>query len=270
MSNAACMSVTILTKNSTKYLDAVLKATEPFAETVLYDNGSTDDTINVAKQFDNIAIHTGPFLGFGPSHNRATELATHDWILSVDSDEVITPELVAEINELQLNPRTVYTIPRHNFYNGRWIKGCGWYPDRVIRLYNRKYTSFSDAQVHESVKTAGMNILPLQAPLIHYSYDSTAEFLAKMQSYSTLFAKQNEGKSTSVTKAIAHGLAAFFKSYILKRGFLDGKEGFIISLYNANTAFYKYLKLAEASWLQTRRCPEEKASCCNAPRDFQS
>lgn len=264
------ISVTILTKNNAKYLEEVLQALAGFDEVLIYDNGSEDATLSIAQQFSNTKIERGPFLGFGPSHNRATELSKHDWILSIDSDEVVTADLVEEIMKLKLEPKSVYSLPRKNYYNGKWIKGCGWYPDRVVRLYNRSQTCYNDAQLHEAVKTQGMTIVPLSNFLIHYSYASTEQFLSKMQTYSTLFVKQNKGKKSSLSKAIVHGIAAFFKSYVIKRGFLDGKEGFIISIYNGNTAFYKYLKLAEESWAQMRRCPEEKASCCNSSRDRHS
>lgn len=263
------ISVTILAKNSEKHLREVLNALSAFDEVLIYDNGSTDSTLNIAQQFPNVKIERGAFLGFGPSHNKASSLAKYDWILSIDSDEIVTQELLEEIRSLKLDGRSAYTVPRKNFYNGKWIKGCGWYPDRVTRLYNRKQTCFSDAQVHESIRIEGMQTIPLDNPLIHYSYDSTEQFLAKMQSYSTLFAQQNAGKKSSLTKAIVHAWAAFFKSYFIKKGIFDGREGFIISLYNANTAFYKYLKLAE-SWAQMRRCPEEKARCCKSSCERQS
>lgn len=237
------ISVTILTKNSSKHIRNVLNALTSFDEVLVYDNGSSDNTLEIVREFNNARIETGPFFGFGPTHNHATSLAKHDWVLSVDSDEIVSPELTKEIAGLTLDPATIYSIPRKNYYNGKWIKGCGWYPDRVFRLYNRKQSSFSDAQVHESLNTHGMKIHALKSHLMHYSYDSIEQFLAKMQTYSTLYAQQNKGKKSSLSKAITHGFAAFFKSYFIKRGFLDGKEGFIISLYNAHTSYYKYLKL---------------------------
>ncbi len=240
------ISVTILTKNSEKYIKQVLTSTEPFGEVVIYDNGSTDQTLEIARSFSNVAIHEGPFFGFGPTHNHASSLASNDWILSLDSDEILSPLVLETLKTLPLNEKTVYTFPRHNYYNEKWIKWCGWYPDRQLRLYDRTKTQFSDAQVHEAVMTDGLEIKAIEAPIIHYSYADTSDFLDKMQSYSELFAKQNCGKkSSSFGKAITHGIAAFFKSYFLKRGFMGGKEGFLISFYNANTAFYKYIKLAE-------------------------
>ncbi len=242
------ISVTILTKNSQKYLWELLDALKGFSEVLLFDNGSTDDTLNIASNFENVTIHKGIFEGFGPTHNKASNLAKFDWILSIDSDEIVSKEMAEKIFQLKLDTECVYTFPRHNYFNGKFIKWCGWYPDRQIRLYNRTKTKFSDAQVHEAVIADGMSIVPINGPLIHYSYESVADFLSKMQSYSTLFAKQNVGKlHSSPLKASLHGFFAFFKSYILKRGILGGYEGFLISAYNGHTAFYKYLKLYEAN-----------------------
>ncbi len=240
------ISVTILTKNSRKYLPEVLGALKDFNEVVVYDNGSTDDTMEVAKSYKNVVVYQGAFKGFGPTHNAASDLAKNDWILSIDSDEVVTEEMAREVLGLQLDKGSVYTFPRHNYYRGKWIRWCGWYPDRIKRLYHRRATSFDDAQVHEAIKSDELNLVSLQSPLRHYSYDTTQDFIDKMQAYSTLFAEQNQGKKkSSPLKAVWRGFYSFFKSYVLQRGFLGGYEGFVISVYNGNTAFYKYLKLWE-------------------------
>lgn len=242
------ISVTVLTKNSRKYLKEVLSSLKMFDEVVIYDNGSKDDTLEIARTFPNVKIFEGEFSGFGPTHNKASGLAKNDWVLSIDSDEVVTPEMATEILSAALDPACVYSFPRNNFYNGKWIKWCGWYPDRQYRLYNRTKTRYTDAQVHESIITDGMQHVPMKSPMLHYSYDSHYNFLAKMQSYSDLFARQYCGKrSSSPCKAILHGMGAFFKAYLIKRGFMGGYEGFVISVYNGNTAFYKYLKLYEAN-----------------------
>lgn len=242
------ISVTILTKNSEAYLQEVLQALHLFDEVVICDTGSQDATLEIAKKFSNVVIYERPFMGFGCTHNIATSLAKNDWILSIDSDEIVTPELAQEIAHLSLQMEQVYAFPRHNEYRGKWIKWCGWYPDYQVRLYNRLKTSFTDAQVHEAIQVEGLQVVSLKAPIRHYSYATVSDFLNKMQAYSDLFARQYQGKkSSSLTKAILHGFFAFFKSYILKRGIVGGREGFEISFYNANTAFYKYLKLAEAN-----------------------
>lgn len=250
------ITVTILTKNSEKSLGATLDSLKDFIEVLVYDSGSTDQTIAIASSYPNVTCIQGTFDGFGTTHNRASSLASQDWILSIDSDEVLSSELVAEILSLPLDSSTVYKLFRHNFFNGKRIRGCsGWCPDPVLRLYNRTKTSFSEDAVHEKVIVPhGMQVVPLSSPLLHTPYRSLNDFLNKMQHYSTLFAQQNCGKKkSSIPKAIAHGSAAFFKSYFLKKGFLAGKEGFIISAYNGHTAFYKYLKLAEVNGATSQR-----------------
>lgn len=240
------ITVTVLTKNSQLYLKSVLEALEDFEEVLVYDTGSIDSSLAIAKQFPNVTVYENSFIGFGPTHNAASALARHDWVLSIDSDEIVTAELAEEISKLSLSSSCVYSFPRHNEYKGKWIKWCGWHPDRQVRLYHRHTTRFTDAQVHESILINHLKEIHLKSPLRHYSYSHVSDFLTKMQSYSTLFAKQYQGKKTSsIYKALAHGFFAFFKSYVLKKGFLGGTEGLEISIYNGNTSFYKYLKLAE-------------------------
>ncbi len=238
------ISICILTKNSEATIQETLDSVQAFEEILILDTGSTDTTLSIAKGYPNVKIFESPFCGFGELRNKVAAYAKNDWILALDSDEILPPALIQEILSLTLDPACAYTIPRKNFLNKKWIKGCGWYPDRVARLYNRKETQFCFSKVHESLETK--NLISLKNPLLHTPYRSTQEFLVKMQHYSTLFAEQYKGKrKSSFRKALGHGLFAFFRSYLLKKGFLDGSEGFTISLYNANTAFYKYLKLKE-------------------------
>ncbi len=242
------ISVTILTKNSEKYIKKVLDSVVGFDEIIVCDTGSTDQTAPIVKKFEKVKIFSIPFTGFGSTHNKASSFARNDWILSIDSDEVVSPELWREVSSLDMQRGCVYSIPRKNEYRGKWIRTCGWYPDRCLRLYHRLDTQFSDAQVHESLISDQLKIIYLHSPLFHYSYEQVSDFLQKMETYSSLFALQNRGKiSSSLTKAILRGSFTFFKCYFLKRGFLDGREGFEISLYNGLTTFYKYLKLWETN-----------------------
>lgn len=242
------ITATILTKNSEKYLKEVLNALTSFDEVVILDNGSEDQTLEIAKTFPNVSIHITPFLGFGKMHNLCAKLSKNDWIFSIDSDEIPTKQLIHEINSCTLDPNFVYSFPRHNYYRGKFIKWCGWYPERVIRLYNRRKTRFSDAEVHEKILSENLQEYRLINPIRHYPYSNIADFLKKMQHYSELFAKQYQyKKKSSPLIAIGHGFHAFFKSYLIKKGFLGGFEGFLISLYNGHTAFYKYLKLYESN-----------------------
>ncbi len=242
------ITATVLTKNSQKTLKETLESLSSFPEIIVLDSGSSDETLTIAKTFPNVTIHTSPFLGFGPMHNYASKLATHDWILSIDSDEILSEELTKEILSLQLDPETLYQVKRHNYFNGRHIKWCGgWHPDFIVRLYNRKQTTFSPDLVHEKINPKKLNIATLSAPLLHTPYHEIGDFLDKMQHYTTLFAEQNQTQKGYVFQALFHSWAAFIKSYVFKKGFLGGKEGLIISLYNSHTALYKYLKLAEKS-----------------------
>ncbi|MEM8727974.1 MAG: glycosyltransferase family 2 protein [Chlamydiota bacterium] len=237
----------ILTKNNETTLGSVLDGVKDFEEVVLLDTGSSDATLEIAALYPNVKVFHSPFIGFGPLRNRAVDHASNGWILSLDSDEVVGPALAEEILSLRLDIKKVYSFPFNNYFNGKHIKWCGWYPDRHIRLYNKRVTSFTDDRVHERIRTVGLSEVELNSPIDHYSYRSISDFLLKMETYSTLFAEQNvHGKKSSFTKAVIRGCFAFIRSYLIKRGFLGGKEGYIISVYNAQTTFYKYLKLAYA------------------------
>lgn len=240
------ISIVILTRNSAKSLDRALQSTTAFPEVIILDSESTDATQSIASKYPNVRFHTHPFCGFGPMRSIADSLATYEWIFALDSDEVLSLELIERLSAISLHSKNVYRFPRHNFFNDKWIRWCGWYPDKQTRLYNKKMTSFSKALVHEKVITEHMQTIDLKNPILHYSYNTMDDFLVKMQLYSNLFAKQYTGKKkSSMSLAISHSTYAFIKSYFFQKGFLGGKEGLLISLYNSHTTFYKYLKLWE-------------------------
>ncbi len=241
------ISVQVLTKNTASFLGETLAALRFFPEVVVYDTGSTDQTLEVAREFPNVVIHQGTLNGFGPTHNTAASLASNDWILSVDSDEVLSEALVQELLQLKLDPSCVYAIRRDNYLDGKVVRCCaGWHPDWVVRLYNRKTTSFTDDVVHEKVKTEGLKVVKLTQTIKHVPYRTREDFLKKMETYSTFFALQHKGKKhSSMLIALLRSGAAFCKNYFLKWGFLGGTRGIVISLHNTKTTFYKYLKLAE-------------------------
>jgi len=233
------ISVTILAKNSGRTLRQVLASLSFFEEVIVADTGSTDDTKEIAASFPNVRLIDLAFTGFGPTHNAASALAKHDWVFSLDSDEVLPLALQEEILSLSLQPKTVYSVARKNFYRDKWVWSCGWWPDRVVRIYNRKETSFSNVPVHEAIITTGFKVVSLQNPLHHTPFLSVSDFLQKLDRYTTLAA---QGKTASSSAPFFHGVAAFFKSYIIKRGVFQGSLGFEISLYNALSSYYKYLK----------------------------
>jgi glycosyltransferase involved in cell wall biosynthesis len=251
------ISATILTKNSADHLAEALSALQWCDEVVVLDTGSTDRTRAVAQQFANVQLYEleGPFPGFGRVRQQAVALARNDWILSVDSDEVVSPELAAEIDALPLDARIVYAMPFHNYFNGRHITSCGWHPERHERLFNRRTTNFCGSELHERVQAANLFVRRLTHPIRHYSYGSMDDFLHKMRVYSRLFAEQHAGrKASGPGLALARGSWTFFKSYFLQRGCLDGAEGLIISSYKAQLVFWKYLRLDEANRRRSWPC----------------
>lgn len=241
------ISVTILTKNSSKYIKECLEGLAKFDEIIVLDNGSVDDTMSIARTFPNVSIHECEFIGFGALKNLATSKASNEWILSVDSDEVFTQALVDEILNLDLEKTKVYSILRDNYYHKKRIQCCGWDKDYVNRLFNKNKTRFNDKRVHESlILNDTMTLEKLKNSFKHYSYDGASQLLKKMDWYSTLYAQEHKGiKQSSLIKAFFRSTFSFFKNYFFQRGFLYGYEGLLISASNANGVFYKYIKLME-------------------------
>ena len=240
------ITVTILTKNSEKYLIQCLESLRLFGEVLILDNGSTDRTLELATVYENVTIEEHDFIGFGPLKNLAIEKAQNEWIFSVDSDEVVSKDLLSSIKGIDLVQKSkVYAVSRLNHYNGKPVRCCGWYPDIVMRLFNRRHTCFDNALIHESllIKT-DTDTEALNGALNHYPFDTIAGLIAKMQNYSTLYAKQHTKKS-SLSKAFFRALFSFFKNYFLQKGLFCGYEGLVISVSNANGVFYKYMKLYE-------------------------
>lgn len=238
------ISVTILTKNSSRYIEACLSSVADFDEVVILDNGSTDNTLEIATRFANVKIFKSEFIGFGPLKNLAQSHTSHEWILSIDSDEVLTPQLYQAIRDTALDDRYIYGFNRLNHFKGKPIRCCGWDKDTVKRLYNKTHTQFDNAQVHESLQMQGLTLKLIQGNLLHYSYDSVEELIDKLQKYSTLWAEQNYQKKTSnMFKATYKSLFTFLKNYLLQKGILYGGIGLLISICAAFGVFAKYAKL---------------------------
>ena len=249
MQNTDNISALILVKNAEKTISECLESLRQFGEVVLLDNGSTDATVEIAGKFPNVKVFSEPnFYGFGKMKNIAVSHATNDWILSIDSDEVLMPEIVSKINAMQLNENTVVALSRLNYYGDRCMKCCGWYPDYVWRIFNRKYTCFNENIVHEVVE-----IKPdtqkqyIKDALKHYAVTSMSSIIDKMNRYTTLSAqeKHKSGKKTSVIAAIFKFIHTFNKDYFFRKGIFYGYKGFVVSLLNASGAFFRYMKLYE-------------------------
>ncbi len=236
----------MITKNADTSLEKCLASLSEFDEVIIYDNGSTDETLNIAKKYKNVVLHQGEFLGFGPSKAYAATLAKNDWIFSLDSDEVITEDLSFELLNMELDPKTCYEVRRDNYYRQKHIKCCGWYPEFITRLYNKNVTNFSNAMVHETVELKECKLKKLRFPINHYSFHSVSDFLVKIQNYSEIYANDMKGKKdASPFKAFSRGLFAFIKSYFFRKGWRSGFEGFVIALFHGLGTTVKYLKLHE-------------------------
>ncbi len=240
------ISVVMITKNAERKLEQCLISLSAFDEVVIYDNGSTDKTLEIAKSFENVKVFEGEFFGFGETKKYASTLASHDWVFSLDADEVMSVELVKELQSKTLHADTCYEVRRDNYYRGKHVKCCGWYPEYIVRLYHRTKTNFSDAKVHETIQTKSMKIEKLLHPIRHYSFDSVADFLVKIQSYSEIYANDKQGKKqVSVLAGVGRGLFAFIKSYFFRKGIFCGFEGFTIAFFHGLGTTVKYIKLHE-------------------------
>jgi glycosyltransferase involved in cell wall biosynthesis len=215
-------------------------------EIIVVDSQSTDNTVAIAQQHGAKVAQPADWPGFGLQKNRALDLATCDWVLSIDADERVTPELAGEIKSLleMGGAEVAYKLPRLSYYCGKFIHHAGWQPDYVLRLFKRGTARFSDDLVHERVVTE-QPVHALKNHLLHYSYLNFSQVLSKVNAYSTASAKQAyaRGKRSSVAGALGHGAWAFFRTYVIRRGFLDGGHGLALSISNAETSYYKYLKI---------------------------
>ena len=245
MTSIKQISCVIIAKNAEKTLKNTLDSLIQFQEVILYSNNSTDNTDVIAKEYKNVKVINGDFIGFGPTKNKAASFASNEWILSLDADEVLSSEFLSTLIKLELDINKLYSITRENYYKKQVIKHC-WGDDIIIRLYNRTKTSFTDKQVHEHIISKDFTIENLPQTVLHYPYSTVTDFIVKLDRYSTIYAEDNAGKkSSSPLKAFFNGLYSFFKTYFLKRGFLDGYAGLIIAFSHMATNFYKYIKLYE-------------------------
>jgi len=239
------ISCVMIAKDAEATIKNVLDALREFEDVVIYSNNSTDKTDEIAKSYSNINLIQGDFLGFGPTKNKATTFAKNEWILSLDADEVLSQEFVDNLRVLQLNEKSIYTILRTNYYKTTQVKHC-WGNDIITRVYNRSKTSFTDKKVHEKIIQDGFKMESIDGAIKHYPYSTITDFIVKLDRYSTIYANDNVGKkSSSPLKASLNGIYSFFKTYFLKRGFLDGYAGLGIAFSHMATNFYKYIKLYE-------------------------
>jgi glycosyltransferase involved in cell wall biosynthesis len=236
------ISAIIITKNEELSIGDCLKSISWVDEIIVVDSGSNDRTVEICKSFG-AKVFIRKWQGYGRQKNIALNLATKNWILSIDADERITDSLKKEIQALD-DSQYAYSIKRKSNYCGSWIYYGDWRSDYVVRLFKRKSAKFSHALVHEAILSK-YPIKKLKAEMLHFTYHNYEDVIKKINIYSSAAAQILFFKKTksSLTKAIFHSLWAFLRSYFLRCGFLDGQAGFALALSNAQYTYYKYLKL---------------------------
>jgi glycosyltransferase involved in cell wall biosynthesis len=247
MPEAPMVSVAIITKNEEDNIGDCLESVKWADEIIVVDSGSDDGTADICEGYG-VRFYTEPWKGFSAQKNSAIEKATKDWILSLDADERVTPELREEITALceSGTAKNGYFIPRKNFFLGRWIRHCGWYPDYTLRLIKRGKGSFGEREVHESLSVRG-DTGHLKHPMEHYTYKTISDYLKRLDRYSTLAARelQKEKKRYGIHHIVFRPLYTFFHMYVIRLGFLDGYFGLMLSILYSFYTFSKYIKLQE-------------------------
>lgn len=255
------LSVAIITKDEEYRLPDCLKSVSFAAEIIVVDSGSTDATVEIAKRFGAV-VYSEPWRGFGRQKQSAIDHCTQPWILLLDADERVTPELSAAIQTLIVGHSSFlsYSIPRKNIFCGQWLKHAGWWPDRVVRLFKKGSARMSDRLVHEALEVDGQ-IGVFSDPLLHYSNRDLSQTLEKINHYSSAGAEQlyARGISTSLFKALAHATWAFANNYVFRLGVLDGVPGLVQATTDAVNTLFKYLKLWEMEKISQKCCGQDRS-----------
>ncbi|PYR52683.1 MAG: glycosyltransferase family 2 protein [Acidobacteria bacterium] len=240
------LSVTVITKNEAARISDALASVQWADEIIVVDSESEDRTVEIAR------THTARVVvrrweGYVSQKNFAASLATHDWILSVDADERVTPELASEIRTILSGPsHQGYRIPRATWHLGRWIRTTDWYPDYQLRLYDRRSAAWAGRYVHKGVVVRG-SVGRLAGELQHFPYRDISDHLQTIDRYTTFAAREMHEKGTGagLARLALHPPLAFLRNYLARGGFRDGVPGFIISALNAYYVFLKFAKLRE-------------------------
>ena len=241
------ISVAIITKNEERNIRDCLESVKWADEIVVVDNGSTDHTLSICKEYGARIFQEG-WKGYSSQKNSAIEKAGNEWVLNLDADERVSPELRQEMQKSLEGNQGVngYWIPRKNFFLGQWIRYCGWYPDLNLRLFRKSRGRFGERVVHERLELEG-KALTLTHPLIHETYRSLSDFFQRMDRYSTLAAQEmhREGRKFRLIDVVFRPPFTFLQMYFLRVGFLEGYLGFVLSVLYSYYTFAKYTKLKE-------------------------
>jgi len=240
------VSVTMITRNEADNIGRALESVAWADEVIVVDAESTDDTVSIAKRFtDRVVVRA--WAGDVDQKNYAASLAGNDWILSVDADERVTPELAAEIRGTMAMPAAAaYKLPRVTWHLGRWIRATDWFPDYQVRLYDRRHARWVGRYVHEAMSVEGATHT-MRGELQHFPYRSISDHLETIDRYTTYAARQmhERGERAGFLRIAAHPPLAFLRNYLAKGGIREGSAGLIVSAMNAYYVFLKFAKLRE-------------------------
>jgi glycosyltransferase involved in cell wall biosynthesis len=242
------ISATVIVRNEEKNISDCLKSLDFADEIVVVDSGSSDRTKEICCSHPKVRFYERTWEGFGRQKNMAADLAVNDWILNVDADERVTTEMLSAMRSADLLNYAGFRVARRNFFAGRWVRYCGWYPDYNIRFYDRGRGRFSDRSVHESVECSGQ-VGTLQGDLLHYTYEGISDYLQRMDRYSSLAAEEivKSGRNPGTCSLLLRPAFTFFKMYLLKLGIFEGYLGFQLSILYSMYTFAKYAKALELS-----------------------
>jgi len=248
MDNKMPLSVAIITRDEADNLPDCLKSVAFADQIVVVDSHSLDSTVRIASDFG-CEVFIEAWRGFGLQKQFAIDHCRHRWVLILDADERIPTDTAAKIKDIVTSPAPMaagYSFPRRNFFQGRWIRHAGWWPDRVVRLFQKDLSRMTEATVHECVKVNGV-IDVLDVPIEHFTESRLSRLLLKIDNYSTLGAREafDGGKKTSVWSAAMRAFLTFSQDYFLRLGMLDGVQGLTLAVADAVNKFFKYAKLAE-------------------------
>ncbi len=242
------LSAVMIVKNEEANIKECLESVLWADEIIVLDSGSSDQTVEIARQFTDKVFIEEDWKGYGVQRRRAQERASGEWILMIDADERVTPELKEEIQEVALRNdySMAYAIPILPWCFGRFIRHGGWYPAPKVRLYPHSMAHYGNERVHEKLYfEEGLSISKLKGDLLHFTYRDMEHYLVKSARYATEWAQQREhaGKHASLMQGLVHGVGCFLKQYLLKAGFLDGRQGLLLAILSAHSTFVKYADL---------------------------
>lgn len=241
------LSVVMIAKNAADLLADCLASVDWADEIVLLDSGSSDNTVELARSLGATVYINSDWQGYGIQRQRAQDYATGDYVLMIDTDERVTPELASSLRRVLEAPQSgaVYSIARRNYFLGRFMRHSGWYPDRVMRLYERSRFRYNNNLVHESLDAKGAQVIELPGDLLHLTCRDFSGFQQKQLAYASAWARERyqKGKKTSLASIFGHTLGAFVKTLLLRGGVLDGKQGWLLAVVNAQYTFNKYTEL---------------------------